>query len=111
MTMQIRPAVGISENERRTKYQSSRNYRIVKTQIRDVLGLRSHKNWGIPSARTGRIWEYVILIINDTERIMRNNKFTNFRLLHIKPGTTAMLDVLCLYILTNLKFEHMRFVR
>ena len=48
MTMQIRPAAGNSENvevnEGLRKYQSSGNYRIVKTQTRDVLGLRSHKN-------------------------------------------------------------------
>ena len=44
MTMQIRTAAGNSRKREANKVLRKRNDRIVKTQTRDVLGLRSDRN-------------------------------------------------------------------
>ena len=55
-----------------------------------MLRLRSHKNTQTwlenTSARTGRIWEYVKLIMNDAGQIMKNNKYTETKTRQVISG-------------------------
>ena len=78
--MQISMTAEIPENEMRRKLsENTKNPKITKEQLDTDLGDQTETqrhDWGTRVHATGRMCEWMILIMNKTEWMMKNNTCT-----------------------------------